>query len=238
MNWTPSQLMACVFARALRDGDTLVMGTNADIPANAWRVAKACGKPNVRALIGASGTLNPTARGVPASGADQSFVPGQAVLGLGRGVSDQLRGFADVIFLGALQVDARARVNLCVVGDYERPRLRGPGSIGLSLVATIPRVFLFFEQHDPRVFVESVDFVSGDAADAGAEVLVVTPLGVLGMAAGERRLNLISVHPGTDFEAIQSQTGFALSRSNAVTTPLPSTAEAAALASSTQPEQR
>jgi glutaconate CoA-transferase subunit B len=222
--------MACVFARALRDGDTLVMGTNASIPASAWQLAHACGKPRVRALIGATGTLDPTVAKVPASGADQAFLQGRAELGLARGVADQLRGFADVIFLGGLQVDARGRLNLCSVGDYASPRLRGPGSIGLSLVATIPRVFMFFERHDPRVFVESVDFVSGDVPAGGGELLIVTPLAVLGFAAGARRVALHCLHQGITFDEVQQATGFTLAREYAVTTPAPSAAELTAIA--------
>ena len=40
MDYSSDELMACVFARALRDGDTIVMGTNAHIPAAAWRLAR------------------------------------------------------------------------------------------------------------------------------------------------------------------------------------------------------
>ncbi len=224
-----TELMACVFARALRDGDTLVMGTNAAIPAAAWRVARACGKPHVRALIGATGTLDPAAARVPASGADQAFLPGRAVLGLARGVHDQLRGFADVIFLGALQVDGRGRINLAVIGDHARPRVRGPGSIGLSLVATIPRTFLFFERHDPRVFVEAVDFVSGDVPDGGGELLIVTPLAVFGTAPGGRVVELLSVHPGIDLATVRERTGFALPGDEVAITAPPDAAELAAL---------
>mgnify|MGYP000981816070 CR=1 FL=1 len=229
MNYSPSELMACVFARALRDGDTMVMGTNAHIPSAAWRLARDSGKPHVRALIGATGTLDPTHESVPASGGDQAFLPGTAVLGLARGVHDQLRGFADVIFLGGLQVDAQGRINLAVIGDYEQPRMRGPGSIGLSLVATIPRAFLFFEKHDPRVFVETVDFISGDVLGADSELLIVTPLGVLGAAAGERTVKLMSVHPGVSFDEIQAATGFPLDPALAVTTVPPSVTELARL---------
>ena len=219
MDYSSDELMACVFARALQDGDTIVMGTNAHIPAAAWRLARRSGKPHVRALIGATGTLNPSVGDMPVSGGDQSFLKGDGVLGLATGVHDQLRGFADVIFLGGLQVDSRGRINLCVVGDYARPALRGPGSIGLSLVATIPRTFLFFETHDPRVFVQTVDFVSGDVSRADRELLIVTPLGVLGAAVGDTTVNLLSIHPGVDFADIQTVTGFSLDSTPGITNP-------------------
>jgi glutaconate CoA-transferase subunit B len=98
------------------------------------------------------------------------------------------------------------------------------------LVAPIPRAYLFFERHDPRVFVVSVDFVSGDVPAGGGELLIVTPLAVLGIAAGARRVALQSRHPGVTFDEVQQATGFTLAREHNVTTPAPSAAELAAIA--------
>ncbi len=231
MNFTRAELMAIVFSRALRNGDVIVMGTNATIPSAAWHTARGCGKAHVRALIGATGTVCPSVQGVPKSGADQAFIPGRATLDLATGVMDQLRGFADVIFLGALQVDVLGRCNLTAVGDYAHPRLRGPGSIGLSMVATVKRTFMFFERHDPRLFVEQVDFVSGETIKHGEDdaLLIVTPLAVMGACGG--RVELKSVHPGVRFDEVQACTGFHLDAVQARETPAPSLTELAALRS-------
>jgi acyl CoA:acetate/3-ketoacid CoA transferase beta subunit len=79
--------------------------------------------------------------------------------------------------------------------------------------------------------VERVDFVSGDILGSGGELLVVTPLGVLGASRGARAVELLSVHPGVTFERIQACTGFALNAAAAVPTPAPSAAELAVLRS-------
>lgn len=234
MNFSRAELMALVFARALRDGEVVVTGTNAVLPTAAYCAAQVLGKPRIAALIGASGTLDPSCASVPASGGDQDFVPGRACLGLAGGVADQLRGLIDVIFLGGLQLDAHGRCNLAVIGPYERPLLRGPGSIGLSMVATVRRTFMFFTSHDARVFVPQVDFVSGETLRRGSAdgLLVVTPLGVLGSAAGSTQVVLKSVHPGVSFEDIQERTGFPLAPGRAITTAAPTAAELTALRSS------
>ena len=231
MNCSRAEWMALVIARALRDGDVVVTGTRATLPSAACNVARLCGKPRVTVMIGATGTLDPTVQPVPESGGDQSFLRGRVTLDLATGVADQLRGYADVIFLGALQLDARGRCNLTVVGDYARPRLRGPGSIGLSMVASVKRTFMFFERHEARVFVPQVDFVSGATLGDGRELLVVTPLGVFGAAPGTQRVVLKSVHPGVTFADLQARTGFALDQRHCVDFPPPSTAELAALRS-------
>jgi len=231
MNCCRAELMALVFARALRDGDVLVTGTRATLPTAAYRCAQLLGKRHVRAMIGATGTLDPFIQPVPASGGDQDFLAGRVTLDLATGVCDQLRGLVDVIFLGALQLDGEGRCNLAVVGDYRRPGLRGPGSIGLSMVGRVKRTFMFFERHDPRVLVERVDFVSGDILRDGGELLVVTPLGVLGSTPDQPGLALLSLHPGVSFDEMQARTGFMLNRQHARTTLAPSADELAALRS-------
>jgi glutaconate CoA-transferase subunit B len=233
MSFTTEELMAVVMSRALREGDVMITGTNAAIPRTAAHVAQSCGKPLVRTVIGAFGTVDPSAERAPASGGDQSFLPGRLDTSLAAVVGDQVRGLADVICLGGLQVDRLGRVNLAVVGDYARPTLRGPGTVGVSLIATVKRVFLYFMTHDPRVFVESVDFLGAEGIrhDGRGIDVIITPLAVLGPAEDRSRIDLVSIHPGISFEQVQERTGFVLDPGRARTTIEPSEAELAALRS-------
>ena len=231
MNYKHAELMALVCARALRNGDVIVTGTRATLPSAAYRCAQLLGKPQIRAMIGATGTIDPSVQPVPMSGGDQAFLAGRMTLDLATGVRDQLRGLVDVIFLGALQLDRAGRCNLAVIGDYQRPHLRGPGSIGLSMVGSVKRTFMFFERHDPRVLVERVDFVSGDILRDGGELLVVTPLAVLGSRAGQTGVQLLSVHPGVSFDDVQARSGFTLDRERAATTEPPTSIELTVLRS-------
>jgi glutaconate CoA-transferase subunit B len=225
--------MAVVLSRALRDGDVVVMGTNATIPRAAALLAQRRGKPRVVTLVGAFGTVDPTTPAAPASGADPAFLPGRLASSLGTVVGDQVRGLADVIVLGALQVDRRGRLNLTVVGDYHRPALRGPGTVGLSLVASVRRTFLFLTRHDTRTFVEGVDFVSAEGLrpDGRGIDVIVTPLAVLGPDARGERIDLLSVHPGWSFADVQERTGFALDPCGARPTAAPTAEELEALRS-------
>lgn len=231
MSASPAELLAVVLARSLRDGDVMITGTNAAITRGAVAVAQACGKPRASAVIGAFGTVDPSAELAPRSGGDQDFLPGRVVSGLGAVVSDQVRGLADVICLGGLQVDRSGRVNLAVIGPYAQPTLRGPGTIGLSLMSPIPRTFLYFDDHDPRTFVERVDFLGAEGLkpDGSGIELIVTPLAVLGPVENRTRIDLVSVHPGVEFDQVQARTGFPLDESRARPTEAPSVAELAAL---------
>ncbi len=233
MSYSPAELMAVVLSRRLREGDVMVTGTNAAITCSAALVARGCGRERVRTIIGAFGTIEPYVEIVPASGADQSFLPGRVVTDLISTLGDQVRGLADILCLGGLQVDRAGRVNLAVVGDYARPELRGPGTIGVSLIARFERTFLYFTEHDPRTFVEQVDFVGAQGLRPGGRgvEVIVTPMAVLGPVEDGSRIDLVSINPGFDFEGVQARTGFELDPARAVPTEPPSEAELAALRS-------
>ena len=79
------------------------------------------------------------------------------------------------------------------------------------------------------MFAEQVDFVSGDVLAAGGELLIATPLGVLGASAGSDAVDVVTLHPGVSFEDIQALTGFSFTHWQAVTTLAPNAAELAAL---------
>ena len=96
------------------------------------------------------------------------------------------RGRLDVAFLSGVQIDAEGRINMSAIGSYEQPKVRLPGGAGSAmLMPTARRVILWRTKHDPRTFVERLDFVTA----AGNVDRVVTPLGIFarrGAKAGGR----------------------------------------------------
>jgi glutaconate CoA-transferase subunit B len=93
------------------------------------------------------------------------------------------------------------------VGERERPKLRGPGSVGLPFLPDVERALVYTLVHDPRTFVERVDFVSG-AGDRAQ--LVVTPLAAMDFDPDSRRMRLVSTHPGVGVRDVVEATGFQL----------------------------
>jgi glutaconate CoA-transferase subunit B len=180
--------MACAIARALRDGERVGVGVNSPIPAAAVLLARLGHAPNLRFWL----------RGVPGA---------EPFLGSKEFFDFAQRGKLDVFFLSGVQIDLGGRVNLHVLGDYERPKRRFPGAFGSAvLYPIVPRVILFRTEHSPRVFVPRVDFVSA----AGKPDRVVTPLAVLGFDRAAGRLVLESTHPGQTIESVREATGFHL----------------------------
>lgn len=65
-------------------------------------------------------------------------------------------------FLRPAQVDGYGNTNNVVIGDWETPKVRLPGAVGIPDVLSFnPNIFLYVTRHDRRTLVEKVDFLSG-----------------------------------------------------------------------------
>ena len=139
------------------------------------------------------------------------------------------RGLIDVAFLGASQIDRFGNINTTVIGGYNEPKVRLPGSGGACEISiNANRVFVIMPQ-SRRSFVEKVDFVTSPGHLAGrrpAEWLgggpyvVVTGLGIYRFG-DDGVMYLSRMHPGVTVEQVQANTGWdiRLSRDLVLTDP-------------------
>jgi glutaconate CoA-transferase subunit B len=127
-------------------------------------------------------------------------------------------GRVQVAFLGAAQVDRFANLNSTVIGDYDHPKTRLPGAGGAPEIATGCEEVVVIAPHDPRTFVDRLDFVTTTGSRTTA---VITDLGVLEPRAGE--LTLTMVHPEVSVEQVQQATGWELRVADEVRTTEPPT---------------
>ena len=79
------------------------------------------------------------------------------------------RGYFDYGFLGAAQVDMYGNINTSVIGRAERPRVRLPGSGGANDIISLCHEVLIVTQHEPRRFVERVDFITSPGYLSGGD---------------------------------------------------------------------
>ena len=129
------------------------------------------------------------------------------------------QGRIDAFFLGGVQIDGAANINLVGVGDYPRSKARFPGSFGSAyLYFVVPRVILFREEHSRRSLVERVDFISAPGSSPagsyrpGGPHSLVTGRAVFAFQRGRGRFCLESVHPGESLASIEAATGFDFDR--------------------------
>ena len=221
-NYAIGELMTCVMARDFKDGELGAMGAASQVPMAAARLARAMHAPNLNWLSGGSGAINSKLPYLMRSAADyRNLFGGECRLSMEDIVDLEVRGRADFSCYGAIQVDKYGNLNMLCVGDYARPQMRGPGSVGLSLAAAFRRYYIYLQHHDRRIFVDRTDYISGpgfidgsperdEYVQPGAEgpCLVVTPLAVFDFDSDTRHMRLKSVHEGIDVQEVIDKTGF------------------------------
>src|SRR6266545_2601475 len=99
---------------------------------------------------------------LPVSIGDPALVTGSLMV---CGMADVFQlllqnGRIEVGFLGGAQVDRYGNINSTVIGLYERPKVRLPGSGGAAEIAIHARRVLIVSKLNPRAFPERVYFVT------------------------------------------------------------------------------
>ncbi|RLL41169.1 CoA-transferase [Oceanobacillus piezotolerans] len=198
--------MTCTIADLLMDGETVFHGVSSHLPMVAMQLAKHMHAPNL-VHLNIPGGVNPTtiknasysSAGADLVGAAEAYFPLEEIFDL------SMRGKLDTAFLSGVQFDINGNVNASVIGDYHKPKVRLPGGAGSAvLIPTAKKVIIWRTKHDPRTFVNEVDFVT----TRGNIWKIITPLCVFVYKNG--KLHLESIHPHTTLEEVEKQTGFPL----------------------------
>lgn len=215
--------MAVAMARLLNSGETVFHGVASPLPMVATLLAKHLHAPDLT-YLNITGAVDSQPERLPVSTVDPALLHGtRALVTLADLFDLSARGKLDVAFLSGVQIDAEGRINLSAIGPYDHPAVRLPGGAGSAmLMPTARRVILWRTKHDPRTFVERLDFVTA----AGNVDRVVTPLGIFARRDGHCRLEVESLHPGVSPAAFRDATGFPVDVGpETAVTPPPSLAE-------------
>ena len=218
--YSAAELMIVNAARLLKDGDVVFVGVGQ--PNLACNLARRTHAPNLL-MIYEAGVVGAQPARLPLSIGDPTLVSGAtAVCSMYDVFAFYLqRGNVDVGFMGGAQIDRFGNINATVIGNYQNPKVRLPGSGGSKEIAAWANRCYIMTPHQKRRFPEKVDFrtsagfLSGRAErDAfhlrGAGPLaVVTDLGILEPdETGE--LELTALHPGATSNSAKSNTGWDL----------------------------
>ncbi len=235
MTYNPMELMICCAARSLEDGRTVAVGTG--VPCAAAMLAQKTAAPNLVIFFEAGG-VGPQLPTMPISvGDSRTFYRALMATSMADVMQTCQRGMMDYTFLGGAQIDAYGNLNSTMIGtDYARPKVRFPGSGGANDLASLCWRILVVTSHDRRRFVDKLDFLttpgylSGPGAREAAGLppgtgpyRVITDLAVLGYHEQTKRMEVISLHPGTGLEQVRQATAFALGVRQPLGTTLPPT---------------
>ena len=250
MTVTANELLAVMGSRELRDDQTVFTGVGA--PMLAAGLAQRLHAPGLTMVI-EGGIVGPEWKPgwLPISTNEMRAAHRARML---PAITDLFllaqRGFLDVGFIGGAQIDAHGNVNTTVIGSFARPRLRLPGSGGANDITSLCREVIILTTHEPRRFVEKVDFVTSPGHLAGGDSReragllfgrvsrVVTTLGVFGFAADTRRMRLEAVHPGVSVDDVRAATPFTLDTADPVAVTAPPCARELALLRALDPKRQ
>jgi glutaconate CoA-transferase subunit B len=219
--FTKAEIMTVALSHHLNDGELVIMGAYSMIPMLASRLAQLTHAPNLNYIAGGSGAVNPRLEPLVPSSCDARLLKAECILPLPTVIDFEGKTEIDLFFAGGLQIDKFGNCNLVCIGDYSSQKLRGPGTVGLPFLARAKRFVIYTQSHDPRTFVENVDFISGpgffkggDYDEKGLEssgpAMVVTPIAVMDFDKNTHQMRLVSTSPGITPEQVQEQTGFEL----------------------------
>jgi glutaconate CoA-transferase, subunit B len=249
--FTKSEMMIVAAARALEGQHVCFVGVG--LPNIAVNLAQRTVAPDLE-LVYEAGVFGARPRRLPLSIGDPTIVTGStAVVSMLELFGYYLQGgLVDVGFLGAAQIDRFGNINTTVIGPYDKPTTRLPGSGGACEIAINAREVFVIMRQSKRSFVEKIDFRTspgnlGGAAQAErirhqggwlgrGPSIVVTDLGIYRFDdAGEMRLE--SLHPGVTLDSVRDSIGWDIKLAPTVeATPPPTTEELSLVREELDPE--
>lgn len=219
VSYSKSELMIAASARLLGGVSNCFVGVG--LPNIVCNLAQRTVAPELQ-LVYESGVFGARPERLPLSIGDPTLATGStAVTSMFELFAFYLQaGLIDVAFLGGAQIDRHGNLNTTVIGDYEHPKVRLPGSGGACEIAIHARRILVIMRQAQRSFVERLDFRtspghSGDPAhdaDRGwhgsGPTNVVTDLATYGFDAETGEMLLHTLHPGVSVDDVRSSMGW------------------------------
>ena len=220
--YTSSELMIAASSRALKGERVVFVGVG--MPNIACNLARRTVSPDLE-LVYESGVFGAKPARLPISIGDPTLVSGSTLV---CSMSDLFMNYLqggriEAAFLGAAQIDRFGNLNSTVIGDYQNPKVRLPGSGGACEIAIHAKKIFLITPLSKRTFVEKIDFMTSpgnlsgknnerkeNGMPGGGPELVVTNKAVFGFGKDSKEMTLQSLHPGVTFEDVQAEISWPL----------------------------
>jgi glutaconate CoA-transferase subunit B len=219
--------MAVRASQELKNQDIVFVGIG--LPNLACNLARATHAPQLF-MIYESGTIGTIPARLPVSIGDPTLVTDSlAIVSQADIFQNYLQGgLIEVGFLGGAQLDRYGNINTTVIGEYDDPKIRLPGSGGACEIATHSQRVLIMMRMSKKSFVEKCDFVTSPGSrmnsskpskdmgktreelglPGGGPTTAITDLGVLQMIDGE--FTLTEIYEGVTVEQVKQNCGWDL----------------------------
>jgi len=204
-NFDIADFLVFNLAEEIKQGETIVQGTSTFIPLIATMVAMKNKKFNFIGGFWEDPEITPK---YPSTFCINNYQEGKSYIGL-SGFLDLLQeNKIDLEFLRPAQVDKFGNINNTVIGDYNNPKVRLPGGMGIEdVVRFLKRAILYVPNHSKKIFVEKVDFVSAAGWNKGkGPDKIITNMCVFEFP--KKEITLTAINPIFSIEDVKRETGF------------------------------
>lgn len=213
---TRADVCALAVAECFRNDGEIMVSAMGTTPSLGARFAKATFEPELLMTDGFNLLLR---RALPL-GAKPTDADVEGWMPFGA-VFDTLWWGRRHVMMGASQIDQFGNQNIACIGSWGSPKAQLLGVRGAPGNTINHTTSYWVPNHNARVFVPSVDMVSGVGYDRAAQLgasggrfheirRVVTNLGVFDFNTPDHRMRLVSIHPGVELDQVVSNTGFEL----------------------------
>ena len=228
MEYTAKELMVVCAARQIQEHERVFVGMR--LPLIAFALAKQTHAPSCLGLFEAGVLRDRPATELLYTMGDAPNLAGALwttstlnVIGL------MAAGEVDLGFIGGAEIDRYGNLNTSLIGDWEHPTVRLPGSGGGADIASLARRLAIILPHERHRLRERVDFITspgygypdehGPAGSAwrarqglprGGPAALITTLAVFTFESESGEALLQSYHPGSSVAEVQAQTGWPL----------------------------
>ena len=221
VTYSDSEMMVAVAARVLKGARTVFVGVG--LPNIACNLARYTVAPDLE-LIYESGVYGARPERLPLSIGDPTLVSGAtSVVSMADLFGLYLqRGLVEVALLGGAQIDRFGNLNTTVIGDYNKPKTRLPGSGGACEIAINAQRTFMIMRLKRRAFVDKLDFLTSPGHLTGSDSrarlglpgggpeLVITDKAILNFDNPEREMQLSQLYPGVTAKDVQAEVGWQL----------------------------
>lgn len=219
MDYNENELLVCAASRVLPDNSTVMVGTGS--PLLATMLAQRKHAPNLIPFFEAGGVGSKPPILPVSVGETSTTHKGCAAGSMHEVMAAGQSGFIEYGFLGGAQINKYGDLNSTIIGDWESPTVRFPGSGGANDIGSWARNTIIMMNQSARNFVEELDFITtpgylsgpGSRKEAGLPAntgpyRVITQLAIYEFDDETKRMKVKSLHPGVEKSNIRENSSF------------------------------
>ncbi len=227
-DYSPTEFMIVCSSRALINERVVFVGVG--LPGVACNLALLTVNPNME-MVYESGVFGAKPERSPLSICDPTLISGSTMTcAQGELFMYYLQGGRiDVALMGAAQIDRFGNLNSTVIGSYEKPKIRLPGSGGACEIAIHSKKLFMIMRLKKRAFVQKLDFYTSPGYINGTKneraalgipgmgpQLVVTDMALFRFDVETGEMVLSSLRPGVTVEQVRGEVNWPLKVSSDV----------------------